>query len=465
MVSPERIDDMGILNERKHGYDRITESDKGRMEEYCKAYIDFMNAAKTERECVTECIRLAEAKGFKAYEPGMTIDPGEKVYFNNRGKNINLAVIGKKPLSEGVNIAAAHTDAPRLDLKPNPLFESEEMAFFKTHYYGGIKKFQWVTIPLELHGVICLKDGSTLELKLGQGNDPKFVITDILPHLSKQQDSKPIINAIPGENLNLLIGSIPVTDPEAKTRYKRQIMELLNQKYGIIEEDLLSAELEAVPAFEATEVGFDRSLIGAYGHDDRVCAFAELKALLDMEEIPERTAICIFADKEEVGSIGVTGMISQAFEHFMDSLCKSQGVDLYDCFSKSFCLSADVTAAIDPGFMDAFEIHNDARINHGISISKYNGDGGKDGSSDASAETVAYIRRLFDDGGVIWSLSDMGKIDEGGGSTVAIFMANRNIETIDAGVPVLSMHSPFEVVSKLDCYMTYKACKAVFEAK
>ena len=346
---------MGILLEKKNGYDLISDKDREAMENYSREYISFMNSAKTERECVNECIRMAEAKGFRAYETGMELKPGDKVYYNNRGKNIDLAVIGRKPLSEGANIAAAHTDSPRLDLKPNPLYESEDLAYFKTHYYGGIKKFQWVTIPLELHGVVCLKDGSKIELKLGQGDEPKFVITDILPHLGKQQAAKPLGEAIPGENLNLLIGSVPVSDPDAKERVKQYVMEILNEKYGMIEEDLLSAELETVPAFDATEIGFDRSLIGAYGHDDRVCAFAELKALLDMEDIPERTAVCIFADKEEVGSMGVTGMISQAFEHFMNELCKAQGVDLYDCFSKSFCLSADVTAALDPNFMEVFE--------------------------------------------------------------------------------------------------------------
>lgn len=456
---------MGVLIEKKNGYDVISEADKAKMEDYAKEYIAFMNAAKTERECVVECIKLAEAKGFKPYVKGMDLKPGDKVYYNNRGKNIDLAVIGKKSLEEGANIAAAHTDSPRLDLKPNPLYEAEEMAYLKTHYYGGIKKFQWLTIPLELHGVVCLKDGSKLEVKFGHGDEPKFVITDILPHLGKQQAAKPLGEAIPGENLNLLIGSVPVKDKEAKTRVKQYVMELLNEKYGMVEEDFLSAELETVPAFDATEIGFDRSFIGAYGHDDRVCAFAELKALLDMEDIPERTAVCIFADKEEIGSMGITGMISQAFEHFMNDMCKTQGVDLYDCFSKSFCLSADVTAALDPNFMEVFEANNESRINYGIAICKYTGGRGKGGASDANAETVAYVRKLFTDNDVLWQLSEMGKIDEGGGGTVALDMANRNIETIDAGVPVLSMHAPFEVVSKLDCYMTYKGCKAVFEAK
>ena len=456
---------MGILLERVNGYDVISDEQRKEMEDYCSQYIDFMNAAKTERECVVECIKLAEAKGFKPYVQGMELKPGDKVYYNNRGKNIDLAVIGKRPLSEGANIAAAHTDSPRLDFKPQPLYEDEEMSYLKTHYYGGIKKFQWVTIPLEIHGMVCLKDGTNLYVKLGEGNEPKFVITDILPHLGKSQASKTMSEAIPGENLNLLIGSEPVKDKEAKQRFKQHVMEILNEKYGIIEEDLMSAELQAVPAFDATEIGFDGSLIGAYGHDDRVCAFAELKALLDMEEIPDRTAVCIFADKEEVGSMGITGMISQAFEHFMNSLCKSQGVDLYDCFSQSFCLSADVTAALDPIFMEVFEKNNESRINHGIAICKYTGGRGKGGASDANAETVAYIRKIFSNNGVLWQLSEMGKIDEGGGGTVALDMANRNIETIDAGVPVLSMHAPFEVVSKLDCYMTYKGCKAVFEAR
>ena len=456
---------MGVLIEKKNGYDVISEDEKVLMEDYARAYIDFMNAAKTERECVDECILLAEAKGFRPYEAGMKLEPGDKVYYNNRGKNIDLAVIGRKPLSDGANIAAAHTDSPRLDLKPNPLYEDTELAYLKTHYYGGVKKYQWVTIPLELHGVIVKADGSKLQVKFGEGDEPKFVITDLLPHLGRRQAEKPMAEAIPAENLNLLIGSVPVTDPEAKARYKQHVMELLNEKYGIVEEDLLSAELETVPAFDAVEIGFDRSLIGAYGHDDRVCAFAEFKALLDMEDVPEKTAVCIFADKEEVGSQGVTGMRSEAFEHFMNDLCKSQGVDVYDCFRNSFCLSADVTAALDPIYAEVFEKYNDARINHGIGIFKYSGARGKSGASDASAETVGYVRRLFNENGVLWQLTEMGTIDEGGGGTVALYMANRNIETIDAGVPVLSMHAPFEVVSKLDCYMTYKGCKAVFEAK
>ncbi|MBO5993941.1 MAG: aminopeptidase [Firmicutes bacterium] len=456
---------MGVLIEKKNGYDVISEAEKAKMEDYCKAYIEFMNNAKTERECVNECIELAEARGFKPYEAGMKLKPGDKVYYNNRGKNIDLAVIGRRPLNEGANIAAAHTDSPRLDLKPNPLYEDSEMAYLKTHYYGGVKKYQWVTIPLELHGVICKADGTKLEVKLGEGDEPKFVITDLLPHLGRRQMEKPMSEAITAENLNLLIGSVPVTDPEAKARYKQHVMELLNEKYGIVEEDLLSAELETVPAFKATEIGFDRSLIGAYGHDDRVCAFAEFKALLDIEGVPERTAVCIFADKEEVGSQGVTGMRSEAFEHFMNDLCKAEGVDVYDCFKNSFCLSADVTAAMDPIYGEVFEKYNDARINHGIGIFKYSGARGKSGASDASAETVAYLRNLFNENGVLWQLTEMGKIDEGGGGTVALYMANRNIETIDAGVPVLSMHAPFEVVAKLDCYMTYKGCKAVFEAK
>lgn len=454
-----------LLAGEKNGYDTISPEDTAAMEDYCAAYKIFLNHGKTERECAAEAVRLAEEKGFKPYHRSMKVQPGDKVYVCNRGKGVMLAVIGTQSLSAGAQIAAAHIDSPRLDLKPNPLYEEGEMAYFKTHYYGGLRKYQWVTIPLELHGVIALRNGKTVTVALGaEEGESKFVITDLLPHLGSEQSKKPLSEAIPGESLNILLGSHPMGESDDTDRTRLQIMKLLNEKYGITEDDFTSAELEAVPAGKSVDIGLDRSLIGAYGHDDRVCGYAALAAILELSH-PKKTAVCMLADKEEIGSMGVTGMQSAAFDTFVHDLCESQGVLLRECYENSFCLSADVTAAYDPNFADVFEKKNSARVNHGMGLCKYTGARGKSGASDACAETVAYVRRLLDEAGVIWQISELGKVDAGGGGTVAMYMANRNIATLDAGVPVLSMHAPFEVVSKLDCYMTYKGCKAVFEAE
>ena len=348
-----------------------------------------------------------------------------------------LAVIGRKPLSEGSVIAGAHVDAPRVDLKQVTMYETDELCYFKTHYYGGIKKYQWVTIPLELHGVVALKTGETVDVVIGRDpEDPRFVITDLLPHLAQDQMKKTMAEGITGEGLNILIGSVPYAD-EGKDRVKLAVLSLLNDTYGITEEDFLSAELVAVPAFDVTEVGLDRSLIGGYGHDDRVCAYAELKAIFDVKD-PERTCVCILADKEEIGSEGVSGMQSEAFDCFM---------------------------AYDPNFPEVSEKRSESKINYGMGICKFTGARGKSGTSDASAEIVAYLRRLYEREGVVWQMAELGKVDQGGGGTIAKFMAKRNIDTIDAGVPVLSMHAPFEVVGKFDCYMTYKGVLAAYADK
>ncbi len=455
-----------LLSTKKNGYDLLTDADRKAMEDYCAGYKRFLDVSKTERLCAAEVLRLAEERGYRAYAPGMDVKPGDKLYHCNRGKAVMLAHIGRKPLSEGVQLAAAHIDSPRLDLKPNPLYEDSELAYFKTHYYGGIRKYQWVTIPLALHGVVILKDGTKVTVRVGEEEgEPRLVITDLLPHLGQEQGKKPLATAIPGETLNLLLGSEPIGDEEESGRVKLAVMKLLHEKYGIAEDDLSSAELEAVPAVKACDIGLDRSLIGAYGHDDRVCAYAALKALLDLEETPAKTAVCILADKEEIGSDGVTGMQSAAFDTFLEDLCAAQDVALRRCFAKSFCLSADVTAAYDPNYPDVFEKRNESQINYGVGLCKYTGARGKSGASDADAETVAYVRRLFDRAGVVWQISELGKVDAGGGGTVAMYMANRNINTLDAGVPVLSMHAPFETVSKLDCYETYKGMRAVFQAE
>ncbi len=454
--------DESLLYTQKNGYDTLDAAGREAMHTYCEAYKRYLDASRTEREAVNEAIRLAEEKGFVAYEPGMLLSPGSKIYSNNRGKALMLAVLGEETLDKGAVVAAAHVDSPRLDLKQLPLFEDSELCFFKTHYYGGIKKYQWLTLPLALHGTVVRRDGSVLDVAIGdKPEDPQFVITDLLPHLGKDQMKKPMAEVVSGEGLNLLIGSVPYGDA-GSDRVKYAVLCLLHEKYGITEEDFLSAELCAVPALPSRDQGFDRSLIGGYGHDDRVCAFAELQAILELER-PRRTAVCILADKEEIGSDGVTGMQSAAFEHFMSQLCRSQEVCLDDCFAASFCLSADVCNGYDPNFPEVSEKRNNAKLNYGMGICKYTGARGKSGTNDASAETVGYLRRVFAEKGVVWQMAELGKVDQGGGGTVAKFMGNRNIETIDAGVPVLSMHAPYETVAKFDCYMTYLGVKALYE--
>ena len=453
-----------LFYEQKNGYDLIGTEERVALEDYCAGYMSYLDESRTEREAVVNAIALAEEQGFVEYQRGMELKPGMRIYRNNRGKALMLAVIGKKPLSEGSVIAGAHVDAPRIDLKQVTMYESDEMCFFKTHYYGGIKKYQWVAIPLELHGVVALKNGEVVDVSIGrEAGEPRFVITDLLPHLAQDQMKKTMAEGITGEGLNILIGSAPYAD-DGKDRVKLAVMSILNDSYGITEEDFLSAELSAVPAFDVCEVGLDRSLIGGYAHDDRVCAYAELKALFDVEA-PEKTCVCILADKEETGSDGVTGMQSKAFDAFVEDLCDSQNVKLRHCYENSFCISADVCNAYDPLYPEVSEKRSDSKINYGVGICKFTGARGKSGTSDASAEVVAYLRRIFAENGVIWQMAELGKVDQGGGGSIAQYMANRNIDTIDAGVPVLSMHAPFEVVSKFDCYMTYKAVLAAYSDK
>ena len=453
-----------LLYEPKNGYDRLDAAERMALEDYCRGYMDYLSAARTEREAVAEAVKLAEKAGFTNVESlAGPIQPGQKVYWSNRGKALLLAVGGKKPMSAGFVVEAAHVDAPRLDLKQLPLFEDTELGYLRTHYYGGIKKYQWTAIPLEIHGVAALKDGSTVEIVIGRDTaDPQFVITDLLPHLAQDQMQKTLAKGVEGEKLCILAGSVPYAG-EGDGRVKLAVMSLLNDRYGITEEDLISAELEAVPAFEVRELGLDRSLIGGYGQDDRVCAYAELAAILETEK-PERTAVCILADKEEIGSYGVTGMTSQAFEWFVEKLCGGT-CTLQESFAHSFCVSADVTAALDPMYPEVSEKQNAARLNYGVGFCKFTGSRGKSGASDASAELVGYLRKLCDEAGVAWQMCELGRVDQGGGGTVALDMAMRNIDTIDAGVPVLSMHAPFETTAKFDCYMTYKCMKAAYNAK
>ncbi len=449
----------------KNAYLRMDENEVEKVNSFCEDYKNYLNNGKTEREACLLAIKIAEENGFVPFDKNGSYKAGDKVYYNNRDKAVIFCVFGKKSVAEGVKIAAAHIDSPRIDLKPNPLYEDSEMAFFKTHYYGGIKKYQWTAIPLALHGVVVKKDGEKVTVNIGEDDaDPKFVITDLLPHLAREQMKRTLNEGIQGEELNILIGSRPFKDDEASELVKLNVMQILNEKYGIIEEDFLSAELECVPAMKVCDIGLDRSLIGGYGHDDRVCAYPSLMAAVDCKD-PEFTCLTVLTDKEETGSDGNTGLKSFYLPYFIADLARLAGVEAHDVLSKSECLSADVNAAFDPTFAGPFEKMNTSFVNRGIVVTKYTGSGGKGGTSDASAEFVGKVRKTFDDAGVIWQMGELGKVDAGGGGTVAKYVANLDVDVIDVGVPVLSMHAPFEVISKVDVYMAYKAFSAFFNLK
>lgn len=431
--------------------------------DYAEGYKTFLDAGKTEREVCAYVVSTVEKAGYKPFEFGMKLSAGDKVYYNNRGKNIYLIRMGKADLAkDGVRILASHIDSPRIDLKQVPLYEAEGIAFAKTHYYGGIRKYQWATIPLALHGAVILKDGSKLEVAIGEGeSDPVFYISDLLPHLAAKQNAKPLGQAIEGEDLNIWFGNIPyvAAENDKDKTVKENILKILNEKYGMVEADFLSAELSLVPAFKAKDIGFDRALIGAYGHDDRVCSYPAYTALLD-EASDEHTVMVVLADKEEIGSEGTTGMQSAIFTDLLNEIASSQGVSVAAMRAHSKCLSADVNAAYDPNFPEVLEKLNATYLSHGAGVTKFTGARGKSGSSDADAEYMGFVRKLFDDNGVIWQTGELGKVDVGGGGTVAKFIAQMNIDTVDIGVAVASMHAPYEVVSKADVYETYLAFRA-----
>ena len=446
-----------LFYQKKNGLLKVEDATINEMQDYCEGYKTYLDKAKTEREAVATAIAMAEEKGFVPFVIGNKYNAGDRVYFNNRGKTVAFAVIGKEAADKGINITAAHVDSPRLDLKPNPLYEELELALFKTHYYGGIKKYQWTALPLALHGVFAKKDGSIVEVNIGEDdNDPKFVINDLLPHLAREQNKRSLSDGIRGEELNVLIGSMPFKSDEGSELVKLNILKILNEKYGITEEDFLSAELELVPAAKACDIGFDRSLVGAYGQDDRVCAYPALTAILEVEA-PQKTAIAILTDKEEIGSMGNTGLQSDFLPHVVHDICVMQGCDETVALRNSKCLSADVNAGTDPTFQDVMERRNASFLNYGVVVTKYTGGGGKGGTSDASAEYVAEVRAMLDNAGIVWQTGELGKIDAGGGGTVAMYVANLGIDVIDLGVPVLSMHAPYETTSKLDVYMCYRA--------
>lgn len=449
-----------LFMKRKNTYKELSEEALEKADKFCEGYKKFLDNAKTEREAVNEAVKIAEEKGFIPFKKGVKYSAGDKVYMNNRGKAVILAVIGKEPVENGVNIAAAHIDSPRLDLKQNPLYENEELGYFKTHYYGGIKKYQWPAMPLALHGVICKADGTSVNVCIGEDDDdPVFVVTDLLPHLAEEQYKRPANKLIKGEELNILIGSRPFREDECSEAVKLNLLCILNEKYGITESDFISAELECVPALKAKDIGFDRSMIGAYGQDDRVCAYPALEAIVSLKNTPDRTAVTVLTDKEEIGSEGNTGLQSSYLKFFIYDLAEANGVSGHTVLSNSKCLSADVNAGYDPTFPEPFEKLNAAYLNKGVVATKYTGSRGKSGTSDASAEFVGEVRRLFDENGVIWQTGELGKVDFGGGGTVAMYIANLDVDTIDVGVPVLSMHAPFEITAKNDVYMAYRAFK------
>lgn len=432
-------------------------------------YKKFLDAGKTERESANEILRLAVAQGYKNIDLFLNgsekLVSGSKVYAMNRDKSIVLFNIGEKPLKEGMNIVGAHIDVPRLDLKPFPLYEDSDMAFLKTHYYGGIKKYQWTATPLALHGVVFNKNNEKIDVVIGEDeNDPIFAITDLLPHLAKDQVSKSLADGIDGETLNVLIGHMPIGDDKTKDKVKLHVLKILGEKYGITEEDFLSAEFEVVPAGKAKDLGLDRSMISAYGHDDRVCSYAGLAAMFELGEI-KTTACGMFMDKEEVGSQGNTGSQSRFFENIVAELIAIQEPSFNDlylrrCISNTQVLSGDVGAAYDPNYAGAYDKKNSPHIGKGVQLVKYTGARGKGGCNDANAEFLGEVRKIFNDNNIVWQVGELGKVDQGGGGTIAYILANSNAEVVDCGVPVLSMHAPYEIVSKVDVYMTFKAYKA-----
>ena len=453
-----------LFNQKKNGIDVFTEDELNACDEFCEGYKEFLGTHKTEREVAAYVEDVAQKNGFVKFDEfGGALNAGDKVYYANRGKAIILCVKGKRSIKDGVRISAAHIDSPRLDLKQCPIYEQDGVGYFKTHYYGGIKKYQWTTIPLSLHGRICKADGSFVDVKIGEKPDePKFCITDILPHLGGEQMQRKANEIVKGEELNVVIGSRPFKDDDESERIKLNILSLLYEKYGIVERDFLSAELELVPAYTVDDIGFDRSMIGGYGHDDRVCSYPALQAILDIDEAPEYTAITVLTDKEETGSDGNTGLNSSYLKYFVEDLARLEGFEGRDVLRNSKCLSADVNAAYDPTWSTVFEKNNASFINNGVCVTKFTGARGKSGTSDASAEFCAWVGNLLDENGVLWQTGELGKVDGGGGGTVAMYIANMDVDTIDVGVPVLSMHAPYEIVSKIDVYSAYKAFLTFF---
>ena len=455
-----------LMLKKENGWLKLNQDEINKLESVTHEYINFLNECKTERECVAYWENVAKENGYKCICEKDTLVPGDKVYYINRGKNILLAIIGNESIQNGINLIGSHVDSPRLDLKPNPLYEDNGFALLKTHYYGGIKKYQWVTIPLEIRGVIVKANGEKVNVSIGKDKgDPIFTITDLLPHLARRQMDKKLAEGIEGEDLNLLVGNYP-SDGTDNQKVKYNILKILNDKYGITEADFLSSELELVPNFEARELGFDRSMIAGYGQDDRVCAFASAKALMEIQEIPNKTCVCMLMDKEEIGSMGNTGMESNVLDYMLEEIAIKLNEHRPNILNRIYLntkmLSADVDAGFDPTYPAVSDTKNSSFVGNGICVLKYTGARGKSGSSEATAEYVAYVRDIFNQNGVAYQSGELGKVDEGGGGTIAYIVANKGADVIDCGVPVLSMHAPYEVTSKHDVYMAYKGYKAFF---
>ena len=453
-----------LFNQKKNGWENLEPNQKEEIFNLSQKYMDFLNLAKTEREFIKKARKMADENGYKDIMEFDSLKPGDKIYFVNREKSMYLAIIGENSIEEGLHIIGSHVDSPRLDLKPNPLYEDTGLAYFKTHYYGGIKKYQWTTIPLSMHGVIVKANGEKIEINIGEDeNDPIFTITDLLPHLAQEQMEKKLKNGVEGENLNLLIGSIPYDDEKVSEKVKLNILNILNQKYGITEVDLTSSEIELVPAFRARSLGFDGSMVAAYGQDDKVCAYTSLQAMMELENV-KNTAVCILSDKEEIGSMGNTGMESHMFDFFISEILNKLGVNRPNLLDKVFCfskmLSSDVDAGYDPIYASVSDKNNAGFLGKGISLNKYTGARGKSGASDANAEYVAWVRNVLEKNNIKYQLAELGKVDIGGGGTIAYILANKGADVIDCGVPVLSMHAPYEVTSKYDVYSAYKTYKA-----
>lgn len=466
MSETEKLKDF-LFNTKKCGWETLADSVKNDVIRFSDEYIHFLNRSKTEREATGFITEILDKNGFVNIKDKMILVPGDKVYYVNREKSVYAAIMGNKPVEAGLNIIGSHIDSPRLDLKPNPLYEDNGFAYFKTHYYGGVKKYQWTTIPLSIHGVIVKANGEKVTINIGEDeSDPIFTITDLLPHLAQEQMEKKLKDGIAGEDLNLLIGSIPIGDEKTTERIKLNVLKILNDKYGITEKDFVSSELELVPAFKARSLGFDRSMVAGYGQDDKICAYTSLRALLDTVT-PTKTAVCIFADKEEIGSMGNTGMESHVFDTFISELLNKTNTNRPNLLDKVFCnskmLSADVDAGLDPIYASVSEKNNAAFLGMGVGLNKYTGARGKSGASDANAEFVAQIRNIFESNNIMYQVSELGKVDTGGGGTIAYILANKGVDVIDCGVPVLSMHAPYEVTSKFDVYEAYRAYAAFWK--
>ncbi len=456
-----------LFNKKEDGWMQVDEAKKGKIFELSKKYMEFLNIAKTEREFIKQARKIADSNGYKDIMTFDDLKAGDKVYFINREKSMYLAIIGEESIENGLHIIGSHVDSPRLDLKPNPLYEDTGFAYFKTHYYGGIKKYQWTTIPLSIHGVIVKTNGEKIEVNIGENeNDPIFTITDLLPHLAQDQMDKKMRNGIAGEDLNLLIGSIPYQDEKVTEKVKLNILKLLNQKYGITEIDLTSSELELVPAFRARSLGLDESMVAAYGQDDKVCAYTSLMAMMELDHV-KNTAVCILSDKEEIGSMGNTGMESHMFDFFLSEVLNKLQINKANLLDKVFCfskmLSSDVDAGFDPIYASVSDKINAGFLGKGIALVKYTGSRGKSGASDANAEYVAWVRNVLEKSNIKYQLTELGKVDIGGGGTIAYILANKGCDVIDCGVPVLSMHAPYEVTSKYDIYCAFETYKAFWK--